>query len=172
VPQIPLRFLEVFQHGGEIMAFLDFIKNREGQRPAAEQQSQQQKPENAKEWHTRKDAQDKAALKPLDSIPADKQVRVDAVRAELQKSTQHQEKAAPTPAPAPADATASPQPMQQKMMSQDKPAPDLSPTSAQKGTKAMDQEAPATSGQGQSKTQEKSADQAKTIARRPPSWER
>ena len=154
------------------MALLDFIKNREGQRPVAEQQSQQQKPENAKEWHTRKDAQDKAALKPLDQIKPEHQARVETIKTELQKSTQHQEKTAPAPAPAPEDATASPQPMQQKMMSQDKAAPDLSPTSAQKGTKAMDQEAPAASGQGQSKTQEKSADQAKTIARRPPSWER
>jgi hypothetical protein len=154
------------------MAFLDFIKNREGQRPVAEQQSQQQKPETAKEMYTRKDAQDRAAMKPLDQIPADKQARVDAVRAEFEKSTQHQEESAPSAMPAPADATASPQPMQQKMMSQDKPAPDLSPTSAQKGTKAMEQEAPAASDQAQSKAPEKSADQSKTIARRPPSWER
>jgi len=30
------------------MRFIDFIKNRQGQSPAAEQQSQQQKPENNK----------------------------------------------------------------------------------------------------------------------------
>jgi hypothetical protein len=154
------------------MAFLDFIKNRDGQRPTAEQQSQQQKPENAKEMYRQKDVQDKAALKPLDQIPADKRARVDAIRSELQKATQLQEKSAPVPTPAPADATASPQPMQQNMISQDKPAPDLSPTSAQKGTKAMEQEAPAAPDQPQSKAPEKSADQSKTIARRPPSWER
>ena len=154
------------------MAFLDFIKNREGQRAAAEQQSQQQKPESAKEWHTGNDAQDRAALKPLDQIKPEHQQRVETIKAEMQKLTQHQEKGAPSSTLAPADTTASPQPMQQKMMSQDKPAPDLSPTSAQQGTKAMEQDAPAAPDQGQSKAQEESAEQAKTIARRPPSWER
>ena len=41
------------------MAFLDFIKNRDLQRPAAEQQSQQQKPDNAREYFSRQDAQEK-----------------------------------------------------------------------------------------------------------------
>lgn len=153
------------------MAFLDFIKNcGQQEQPAA--QSQSQKPETAKEMYRQKDVQDKAALKPLDRLKPEHQTTVEAIKTEFQKSTQHQEKSAPTAAPVPADATASPQPMQQKMMSQDKPAPDLSPTSAQKGTKAMEQDAPAASEQAQSKTQEKSADQSKTIARRPPSWER
>jgi hypothetical protein len=56
--------------------------------------------------------------------------------------------------------------MAQKMASQDKAAPSLSPTSMQAGTRSTEQDAP-------SKSESKSAQQTqKTMARPSPSWER
>jgi len=63
--------------------------------------------------------------------------------------------------------------MRQNMTSQDKAAPALSPTSAQQGKTANEQDGPAPSEDASSKSQESSQEQTRqTIARRPPSWER
>ena len=154
------------------MGFLDFIRNRQGQRPAAEPQSQQQKPETAKEMYTRQASQETPAAKPLNQqISPEQMARVDAVKADLQKATQQPGPETPPTTPTPSGA-ANPQPMQQNMMNQDNAAPDLSPTSAQAGSRAMDQEAPASSGQSQPQAQEQSQERPKTFPRRPPSWER
>lgn len=154
------------------MAFLDFIKNREGQRPAAEQQSQQQKPENAKEWHARKDAQDVAAQKPVQQLPEADKLQAKELGARLDKATQHIQPNAPAHVPAPADSTSSPEPMRQKMTGQDKTAPDLSPTSAQMGQVGHEKEAAAPSQEQAEKTQQPTQKPNQTMARRPPSWER
>jgi len=154
------------------MAFLDFIKNRDGQRPAAEQQSQQQKPENAKEAHILKDAQDKAALKPVQQLPEAEKSQARDLGARLDKATQHIQQNAPVQTPAPTDSTSSPEPMRQNMTGQDKTAPDLSPTSAQMGQVGHEKEAAAPSQGEAGKTQQPGQQTSQTMARRPPSWER
>lgn len=123
------------------MAFLDFIKNRDGQRPTAEQQSQQQKPENAKEMYTRKDAQDRAAMKSLESVPEQSKADIAEIRARLEKGSQHLNQGAASPTAAPADSTASPEPSRQKIAGQDKAAPELSPTSLQAGKTSQEKDA-------------------------------
>jgi hypothetical protein len=55
------------------------------------------------------------------------------------------------------------------MMSQDKPAPNLSPTSAQDGIPMKDVEGPGAPATTPAKTQEQ---ERQTIARPAPSWER
>jgi hypothetical protein len=154
------------------MALLDFIKNRDGQRPAAEQQSQQQKPENAREMHVLKDAQDKAALKPVPQMPEAEKLKAQELGARLDKATQHIQQNAPTHTPAPADSTSGPEPMRQNMTGQDKTAPDLSPTSAQMGQVGHEKEAAAPSQEQAEKTQQPTQQPSQTVARRPPSWER
>jgi hypothetical protein len=152
------------------MALFDFISNRDGQRTASEQQSQQQRPETYKEQKTREAAEEKVTAKPISQLPPDRQAQVDAVKSDLQKATQNQEQSAVVSAPTPQDGATSPQPMMQKSMNQDKVAPASSPTSAQAGTPSTEQEAPSAANQG--KTQDKSQDRPQTIARPAPSWER
>ena len=154
------------------MAFLDFIKNRQGQQQPAPQPSQQHKPETAKEMYTQQATQDKAAAKALDQIGPEQRAKVEDIKEKMQQATQHLRQNEQPASPAPTDGATGPQPMAQKMTSQDKAAPALSPTSAQAGTRATEQEAPAPSGESQAKAQEKSPDRPQTIARRPPSWER
>jgi hypothetical protein len=146
------------------MAFLDFIKNR--QQPSQET-SAAPKPETAKEMYTRQAEQDRGSVKPVESMAPDQQARVEAVKSNLQKASLHVGTEAPaTSAP---DATANPQPMRQNMMSQENAAPDMSPTSAQAGGRAVDVEGPS----APSATPSKSQSQApQTVERRPPSWER
>lgn len=149
------------------MSFLDFIKNRQTQQPAAEQQSRQQQPETAKQMYGREAAEEKAAAKPISQISDEQKARVDKVGADLQKAfqTPGTEKSAPS---SPTDSTDSAQPMRQTMMNQDKAAPSLSPTSAQAGTPATEQESTSPSQDSQAKSQSR----PQTIARTTPSWER
>jgi len=128
------------------MAFLDFIKNRHsGQQQPADQSVQQPKPENAKEWHTRKDAEDRAALKPVESVPEQSKADMAEIRARLEKGSQHLSQGAAMPSSAPADSTASPEPSRQKIAGQDKAAPELSPTSLQGGKTSQEKDAGAPS---------------------------
>ena len=144
------------------MAFLDFIKYGNATQQTAANQSQ--KPETAKEMYTRQAAQEKPALKPLDQLPADQRAQVDAIKARLEKATQHIDKGAQ--APAPADAGGSREAVRQNMTGQDKTAPALSPTSAQAGQ-------PATEKSPQAKEpQEKAPARPQTLPRPRPSWER
>src|SRR5579859_4501115 len=145
------------------MAFLDFIKNREGQRPVAEQQSQQQKPENAREAHILKDAQDKAALKPVQQMPEADKSQARELGARLDKATQHIQQNTPALTSAPADSTSSPEPMRQNMTGQDKAAPDLSPTSAQLGQVGHEKEAAAPSQEQAQKTRQPAQQPNQTV---------
>jgi len=147
------------------MAFLDFIKNRQSQQQPSESAA---KPETAKEMYTREAGQEKPAFKPNELSQSDKASLTKAQ--ELYQQGTSQGKDSPqVPAPAPEGAT-SQQPMAQMSMNQEKAAPALSPTSAQTGTRTNEQEAPASPDNAQS--QSRSQEQAKTMARRPPSWER
>ena len=148
------------------MAFLDFIKNR--QQPGAEQ-SQQQKPETAKEMYTRQAEQERAGQKPVQQLPDSEKSQARELGARLDKATQHLRQDAAPQTPARADSTGSREPMRQKMMAQDEHAPALSPTSAQRGQTANEKSpSPATS----EKTPEQSQQRPQTIARPTPSWER
>jgi hypothetical protein len=157
------------------MAFLDFIKNRDVQRPAAEQQSQQQKPDNAREYFSRQDAQDKAALKPLDGMPAQSKVELDEVKARMEKGSQHLNQEAPASTPAPQDGASSPEAARQPMNNQDKAAPELSPTSMQAGTTVSEKDAPAVSSEPPAKEDPKptpTPDPSPTPSPRGRGWER
>ena len=140
------------------MALLDFIKNRN----AAQQQSvanrpQEQKPETAKEMHTRQAAQDKAAERP---ITPEIKAQADRAMATINKASQHLQ---PQPAPAAPDG-GSPAAHLQKQNHQDNAQPALSPTDGAAGkTAAQDKE----------KAPEKPVSRTpQTVQRRPPSWER
>jgi hypothetical protein len=148
------------------MSLLDFIKNRQTQQPAAEQQSQQQQPETAKQMYGREAVEEKAAAKPISQISNEQMARVDKVGADLQKS--FQTPGAESAPSSPTDGTDSAQPMRQPMMNQDNAAPALSPTSAQAGMTATEQESTSPSQDSQAKSQSR----PQTIARTTPSWER
>jgi hypothetical protein len=149
------------------MAFLDFLKDRAVRQQPDADKSQTPKPEMAKQMYTREAAQERANQKPLTLEPR-QQTELDAVRARLEKATQHLgPDSTPPPSPIPADSSGSRESMRQNMTAQDKEAPALSPTSGQAGKTAID------------KAPENSPEPAKpaptkppTLPRRPPSWER
>jgi hypothetical protein len=153
-----------------VMAFLDFVKSR--QQSQSPEQSQPSKPETAKEMYSREASQSTASAKSMQQMPPEQQAKVTEISGKLQQATQHMGQHTETPSAAPQDSASSPQPMAQKMTSQDKAAPNLSPTSMQAGTRSTEQDAPASS-ESSSRTESKSAQQTqKTMARTPPSWER
>jgi hypothetical protein len=121
--------------------------------------------------YTRETAEQQAAAKPLSQISPEQQARVDTIKTDLQRATHSQGQNVEAPPPAPQDGAENPQPMAQKSMNQDKAAPELSPTSAQAGTRSTEQETPTVS-EDTSRSPEHSPDRARTIARTTPSWER
>jgi len=152
------------------MAFLDFVKNRDSHRSATEQQSQQQKPDLSREASN---AVSEQPGKTVSQVSEDIRARARDIGSRIEQSGQNiEQSASPLPQP-PTEATGNQQPMRQNMTAQDKPAPDLSPTSFQAGIPSKDVEGPGppepTPSTSQSQTQEQSR---ATIARRPPSWER
>jgi hypothetical protein len=153
------------------MALLDFIRNRGGQNPATEQQSQQQQPETAKQMYTRQDAEERTNAKPANQIPPDQRERVEAVKSDIQKATQFQGQSSEAGAPAQQDSATSPQPMAQKAMGQDNVAPDLSPTSAKDGVRPSDDKQIAPS-ETPARAETTQPSRPQTIARPAPSWER
>lgn len=147
------------------MAFLDFVTNREGQRPVVEQQSQQQKPDVSQNLDA-KASQEQTAAKPTEYVRPDQQARLAEAQALYSKGTQDMSQTTPAPTSAPEEGTTNPQPMQQKMMGQETVAPDMSPTSAQASARAQDVEGPSAPSQTPVKSQQQ------TVARPTPSWER
>jgi hypothetical protein len=157
------------------MALLDFMKRDQApaQQPVAKTQQEQTQetsaPQTARQMYAQKAAQEKTP--PLNQMPQDQQARLEAIKATLQKATQHIDKNAAAPSPAPADGTDSREAMRQKMTGQDKAAPALSPTSAEAGQRAAELNSP--SNVTPMKTPEKQVTRApQTVPRRPPSWER
>lgn len=151
----------------ETMPFLDFIHNRNAsQQQSVAQTSQSQAPENAKQMYARQAAEEKANEKPIDRLPADQRVQVEAIKAKLEKATQHITKDAGSVAPASSDGSR--EAMRQNMTGQDKTAPALSPTSAQAG-KTAGEKSPANE---PAKTQDKPTQRPQTMPRPRPSWER
>jgi hypothetical protein len=155
------------------MAFLDFITNRQGQRPAGEQQSQQKQPDPSKELNTRGAALVNATAKRVENMRPDQKEMVSEAQSLFRKGTQETAPATTAPAPAPADGAESPQVMVQKSMNQDKVAPPQSPTSAQMGTRTTEKETLSPSKEPTEKSPQKSQEAPKpTMARTRPSYER
>jgi hypothetical protein len=153
------------------MALLDFIKNRK-QQPSTEQ-TQNQKPETAKQMYAREAAQDRANQKPEPQIADAEKVKAKELGARIDAVAQETQQKVPAQTPAPESGASSPEPQRQMMTAQDKVAPSLSPTTAQAGTPAAEQEKNALAKGSPAQSQQKSQEPPKpTIARRPPSWER
>jgi hypothetical protein len=136
------------------MGLIDWIKNR-GQQPA--EQSQQQQSEVSQESSARSSSE-----KTVSQLPENVRSEARDLGARLDQATRNIQSDAPASPQAPADATDNQQPMRQNMMSQDNPAPALSPTSAQDGVPMKDVEGP----------EAPAATPRPTIARTTPSWER
>lgn len=147
------------------MAFLDFIRNRDGQQPAGEQQLHQQKPEVSRDTSATV-SREQAAAKPTEYVRPDQHDRLAEAQALYSKGTQEVPPSTPPPTPAPEGGAANPQPMRQPMMGQEAVAPEMSPTSAQASARAQDVEGPSARAPTPAKTQQQ------TVARPAPSWER
>jgi len=142
------------------MSFLDFIKNREGQRPVAEQQSQQQQPETAKQMYTREAAEEQAnRIAPT----ADHESQARKIGDEMRKATQPAQELVPAAPDAPSD-QGSNNAYLQNQNNQDRAQEALSPTDNAAGKTAIQEPAPA---------QDKAPGQTpRTLPRPTPSWER
>jgi hypothetical protein len=152
------------------MGFLSWVKRSDSGRQQSLPETTK-KPETAKEMYTRADARDQANRTPMDRMPAEQQLKVDAIKAKLEKATQHIDPNAQTPSPATGDGNGSREAMRQNMTGQEKAAAALSPTSAQAG-KTPNENAPAPSTEPPAKTQDKAVSRPQTVPRPRPSWER
>jgi hypothetical protein len=149
------------------MAFLDFIKNRGEQQPAVEQQSQQdRKTEISQDLSTRQSSRNLAAKEAVTRLPRDIRSEAQQLGGRINRIAENSRDDAPALPQAPADATGNQQPMRQAMMGQDKPAPDNSPTSAQKGVRAEEVESPSAPSPTPAQSPQR------TLPRPTPSWER
>jgi hypothetical protein len=140
------------------MSFLSFIKDRQAQQPAVEQQSQQ--PETAKQMYTREAIEEKANQ--VAPTP-DQEERARAIGDEMLKSNQPAPVFLSAPVDAPTDQGSNAAHLQNQN-NQDKAQPALSPTDSHVGKTALEetsQEQNPTTGRTQN-----------TIARPAPSWER
>jgi hypothetical protein len=155
------------------MALLDFINNRKAsQEQAAASAKQAQRPETAKEMYTRQEAQERGAERSMGQLPPEQQAKVEAIKARLEKATQHIDKNAPTQSATPYDAAGNREALRQNMTGQDKAAPALSPTTAEAGKTAIEN-TPTPSKESPSKTPENTPSRAPQTTPRPrPSWER
>ena len=147
------------------MGFLDRFRSGGEKQPAVEQQSQQQKPEVSQDVST-KASQEQAVAKPAEYVRPEQRPRLAEAQALYSKGTQEVTQTTSPATAAPEGGTTNPQPMRQVMSGQDKVAPDMSPTSAQRGARAEEVEGPSAPAQTPSQTQRQ------TIARPAPSWER
>jgi hypothetical protein len=155
----------------DAMAMLDFIKNRQQQKPQNQPQ-QSQKPEPTKNVAAEQSAHEKATAM-VNQMKPQERARVEEVKTNAEAYLKEvNQNTAPAPAPASADGASSPQPMAQKMMSQDKAAPELSPTSAQKGTRATEQEAPRQTEDKQAQVEKNTQERSRQERAKGQSWER
>lgn len=155
------------------MAFPDLMRKQleRWQHKGAQEKGGHEKPETAKEMYTRKDAEQKANARPVEGqISESHKAQALEVGKRIDAATKHMGQGRATQPAAPSDGAGSQQPMRQNAMNQDKSAPALSPTSAQKGTPATEKGTPS---QEPAKQPEKAAPQRpQTMARPQPSWQR
>jgi hypothetical protein len=154
------------------MPFLDFIRNRNASRQQqVAQNTQERKPETARQMYARQGAQETAKLTPLDRLPAEQKAKVDAIKATLEKATQHIGQSVGTPSVSAPDTAGDREAMRQKMAAQDKAAPALTPTGMEAGRTAHDQSrTPANA--PTPKAPEKASPRPQTVPRPRPSWQR
>ena len=126
-----------------------------------------------REMYTRRDAQERATRKPLDSLPPEQRAKVEEIKATLENATRHIHPQAPATSPAPGDESGHREPLRQQMVAQERTAPNLTPTDMDAGRSAADWKGP----EPPDKEPEKTADsrpgqRLQYLPRRPPSWER
>jgi hypothetical protein len=146
------------------MAFLEFIRNRNKRQQESSQPSQQQ--ETAKEMYSRQAVE---LSKSVGNLSQAQRAEAKEIGSELRQATQEISSTGTSPSSAPAPDGSNPEAMRQKMMQQDNAAPSLSPTTAQRGVTANEQEQPASQSSQQT---DKTIPRPTTIARPQPSWER
>lgn len=114
------------------MGLLDFIKNRNASKqPTVAPKPQERAPGNAREYFAREDARERAALKPIESLPAGEKAKLDDIKARFEKNTRHFSTIArPENLP---DVAGTQEAMRQKMTRQETIAPAQTPTSAERG---------------------------------------
>jgi len=155
------------------MGVRDWFSGTATQEQPSAQNPPRNEPATAKELYRQQAAQAGGDDKAMQRMPPAQQAKVEAIREKLQKATQYREPNTPAMAPTSADSPTSNEPMRQNMVSQDKAAPALSPTSAQAGKTAPDKSVATATKETPAKTQEKPVPRApQTVGRRPPSWER
>lgn len=138
------------------MRFISWIKNQGKQQSVAEKQ-QPAKPETAKEMYSRQAAQEMAAERP---ITPEIKAQADRALSTINKASQHLHSQSAPQAPDGGGNAA----YLQKQDHQGKAQEALSPTDGRAGKSAA---------QDKDKAPEKTVSQVpKTVARRPPSWER
>ncbi len=137
------------------MAFLDFLKRGQAARQQAE--TPKPKPETAKQMYTREAAGESAAVKP---ITPEIKAQADRAMATMKKASQHVQPSSPG---ASAEAAGSPAAQLQNQHAQGKTQAALSPTDGASGK---------TVSQDQVRPLETPKKPQRTVARRPPSWER
>jgi hypothetical protein len=143
------------------MAFLDWVKNR------GEQQSQQQeKTEISQDVSTRQPSQNLSAKEAVTRLPENIRSEAQQLGGRINRVAENSQADGPAFPQAPADATSNQQPMRQGMSGQDKVAPDMSPTSAQRGVRAEEVEGPSAPAQTPAQSPQR------TLPRPTPSWER
>jgi len=122
------------EKGWWVMAFLDFIKNRGEQRPVAEQQSQQQKPELPNQQTLRENA----PAKTVAAMPEAAKARAREIGSQVNHERNDVAQNSVAQTPAPADSASSPKVMRQDMTGRDKSQPALSPTDGQVANTALE----------------------------------
>lgn len=128
-----------------------FTDSQKGQQNVAKAASE--KPENTKQQSHRQHTQGNAGNKAFDQLPEEQRKQVDEVKARLEQATKHLSHDASASTPSPSDGANSPEAMRQKMSGQEKTAPDLSPTSMQKGQAAGEKSVSAPADQTPTQTQ-------------------
>ncbi|HTV53583.1 MAG TPA: hypothetical protein VMI06_01570 [Terriglobia bacterium] len=113
------------------MAFLDFIRNRQ---QVSQEQTTEPKPETAREMYAREATQEQASQRSVNELNQADKAEAKELGSRVDKAVEQIRSNDRPAAPSQSDSTANPEPMRQNMVNQDKEAPELSPTSAQRGT--------------------------------------
>jgi hypothetical protein len=151
------------------MAFLSWLTKR-GKQPEAPKPETK---ENAKQMHTRQDAQERAVRPRVSQMPEAAKAEARSVRQFLENYGNKVLENNPGFQMTDVEGAASPQPMRQNMVRQHVHPPALSPTSGQSGLEHQHTSAPASETPRQETPKpEPPKTPPPTLPRRAPSWER
>lgn len=139
------------------MAFLNFIQeHKAAQQPSTAEKSQETRPQTDRQKYHEQQAREAAGAPKADQISEAHKSQAKELGQALDKSMRQSQGNAPAHTAAPSDGAGSREAMRQNMSSQDKAAPDLSPTSMQSGKSASEKEVASPSTGGAAKQQEQS----------------